>query len=345
MIDVSSHAVNSAIRSSATTMPSIAPANSVEQTGEAVGAVAVAGRAVVRTVLRGGPARSTTTSSRGRRGRSPTRSAPSRRRRRRAGRQISIPSCGTHSSDVDDGVAVEHSVELGRQPHQRRQRERLRRGRRHGVRAARRRRPGRGRGRRRTGPGRSARRPAGRWAATGRHPPPRLHGPSATRPLVRSDRECYALTGWPEHSDGATTQLDHVSATGRDEGQLLHGPGHRHVEQPGAAGRAVEDLVGLDDDDAVELKPLTCSGPNSGTSSWPSWWTWSTATSPALGQRRRDGGVAVRRGDDAGQAVPVLDVGDDCRDGGGERGRRPSSIQRGGDRPCARCGSAWRRRR
>ena len=43
MIDVSSHAVNSVIRSSATTMPSIAPANSVEQAGEAIDAVAVVG--------------------------------------------------------------------------------------------------------------------------------------------------------------------------------------------------------------------------------------------------------------------------------------------------------------
>ena len=51
------------------------------------------------------------------------------------------------------------------------------------------------------------------------------------------------------------TQLDRRRRVA-DEVQLLHGAGHRDVQQAGAARRAVEDLVGVDDDDAVELQAL-----------------------------------------------------------------------------------------
>ena len=94
----------------------------------------------------------------------------------------------------------------------------------------------------------------------------------------------------------------------RHERQLLHGAGHRHVEQAGAAGRVAEDLVGLDDDDAVELEALDLLGAEQRHLAGVR--AGGGGRRRAARRRRAPATIAsctLERRDDAGEAVAVLD--------------------------------------
>ena len=96
------------------------------------------------------------------------------------------------------------------------------------------------------------------------------------------------------------------------EGELLHGAGHRDVQQACTAGRAVEDLMGVDDDDAVELEPLDRFGREQ----------WHVVVTERVDvvdgvqtdrrQRSPDLVVASRWGNDTGQLVSVFDLDHGC---------------------------------
>ena len=72
--------------------------------------------------------------------------------------------------------------------------------------------------------------------------------------------------------------------------------------------RAVEDLVRVDDDHAVELQPLDRLGPEQRHVVVAEFVHVVDRDQPDLGQRLGDRLVQRRRGDDAGQAVTVLDA-------------------------------------